>query len=95
MKTINPPASGSEKVAEVAEAKLRQEPPPGLFWNSPSGLWQRKTTNIAALSIVAILLHLVLRFGFHTTPATYQRASNTWPAISSNVATMGTSSSSS
>ena len=27
---------------------------------------------IAAFSIVAILLHLVLRFGFHTTPGTYQ-----------------------
>ena len=33
---------------------------------------RRKTTIIAALSIAAILLHLVLRFGFHTTPGTYQ-----------------------
>jgi cation transport ATPase len=55
-----------------AEPKLSQEPPPGRSWNSPSGLWCRKTTVIAALSIVAILLHLALRFGFHTTPATYQ-----------------------
>jgi heavy metal translocating P-type ATPase len=31
-----------------------------------------KTTVIAALSIVAILLHLALRFGFHTTPGTYR-----------------------
>ncbi len=30
------------------------------------------TAVIAALSIFAILLHLVLRFGFHTTPGTYQ-----------------------
>jgi len=71
MKTTSehPPASGSEK---RAEPKLSQEPPPGRSWNSPSGLWQRKTTVIAALSIVAILLHLVLRFGFHATPGTCQ-----------------------
>ena len=41
-------------------------------WNSPAGLWHRKTTVIAALSVVAILVHLVLRFGFHATPGTYQ-----------------------
>ena len=39
---------------------------------SLSVLWHRKTTVIAALSIVAILSHLVLRFGFHATPSTYQ-----------------------
>ena len=65
----HPPASGSEK---EATPKLNQEPPPGRSWNSPSGLWHRKTTVIAALSIVAILLHLVLRFGFQATPGTYQ-----------------------
>ncbi len=37
-----------------------------------SALWLRKTTVIAALSIAAILLHLVLRFGLHTTAATYE-----------------------
>jgi heavy metal translocating P-type ATPase len=63
------PASGSEK---VPEPKPGQEPPPGPWWNSLSGLLHRKTTVIAVLSIVAILLHLVLRFGFHTTPGTYQ-----------------------
>lgn len=41
-------------------------------WNASAGLWQRKTTVIAALSIAAILLHLVCRFGFHTTPTIYQ-----------------------
>ena len=71
MKTTleHPPASGSEK---GAEPKLSQEPAPGRSWNSPAGPWHRKTTVIAALSIVAILLHLVLRFGIHTTPGTYQ-----------------------
>jgi len=65
----HPPTSGSEK---GAEPKLSQVPPPGRSWNSLSGIWQRKTTVIAALSIVSILLSLVLRFGFHTTPDTYQ-----------------------
>jgi heavy metal translocating P-type ATPase len=71
MKTTleHPPASGLDK---GAGPKLSQEPPPGGPWNSPSALWRRKTTVIAALSIVAILLHLVLRFGFHTTPGTCQ-----------------------
>ncbi len=32
----------------------------------------RKTTIIAALSLVAILLHFALRFGFHTSPGTDQ-----------------------
>jgi hypothetical protein len=51
---------------------LSQESSPGWSWNSPSGLLHRKTTVIAALSIAAILLHLALRFGFRTTPVTYQ-----------------------
>ena len=70
MKTAleHPPANRPEK---GAEPKPSQEPPPSRSWNSPSALWHRKTTVIAALSIVAILSHLVLRFGFHTTPSTY------------------------
>lgn len=63
------PASGPEK---VAEPKPGQEPPPGRPWYSPSALWDRKTTIIAALALLAILLHLVLRFGVHTAPGTYQ-----------------------
>jgi heavy metal translocating P-type ATPase len=63
-----PPASGLEKKAEPT---LDQEPR-SQSWNSPSGPWLRKTTVIAALSITAILLHLVLRFGFRTTAGTYQ-----------------------
>ncbi len=51
--------------------KLSQEPPGGS-WNSPTGLWHRKTTVIAALSIAAIVVHVVFRFGFHTTPGIYQ-----------------------
>jgi heavy metal translocating P-type ATPase len=57
----NPPTAGSEKGAEPKPSQA-----------SPSGLWHRKTTVIAALSIVAILLHLVFRYGFHTSPDYYQ-----------------------
>jgi len=51
--------------------KPSQTPPPIRSWYSPSGLWQRKTTVIAALSIAGILLHLVLRLGLRTAPETY------------------------
>jgi P-type E1-E2 ATPase len=57
----HPSSNGPEK---GPERKLSQEP--------PSGPMHRKTTVIAALSIAAIFLHLVLRFGFHTTPRTSQ-----------------------
>jgi cation transport ATPase len=35
-------------------------------------LWRRKSTAIAALSLVAILIHLGLRFGARSTPGRYQ-----------------------
>jgi heavy metal translocating P-type ATPase len=53
------------------QPQVHQEPP-GQRWNSLYGLWRRKTTFIAALSIAAILVHLALRFGFHTLAGTYQ-----------------------
>lgn len=46
--------------------------PPDRSWYSPAGLWQRKTTGIAALAILGIGMHLVLRFGFRATPGTSQ-----------------------
>src|SRR5664279_2682739 len=58
--------------AKVMAPKLSTDPPPGRSWFSPGSLWRRKTTVIAGLSIVAILLHLVLRLGFRSTPGTYQ-----------------------
>ena len=42
------------------------------LWYSPSTLWQRKTTVIAAFSVLAILLHLVLRLGFRAEPSTHK-----------------------
>ena len=37
-----------------------------------AGLWHRKTTVIAAISLVSILLHLLLRFSLHSRMETYQ-----------------------
>ena len=71
MKTTleRPPASGSEK---GAEPKSNHQPPPGRFWESLSDLGRRKTTVIAAFAVAAIILHLILRFGFRTSPAAFQ-----------------------
>ena len=71
MKTSSehPPSSTPQK---ATEPKLGQDPVPGLPRNSLSALWHNKSTIIATISIVAIVLHLVLRFGFQTTPGTYQ-----------------------
>src|SRR5450756_949273 len=57
---------------KLSEAKLEPPPPPSQSWYSPAGLWQRKTTVIAALSIGGISAHLALRFAFHAPPGTYQ-----------------------
>ena len=61
-----PPVKQPEK---QATPQVTTEPPVAQAWYSPTRLWQRKTTIIAALSLLAILLHLVLRFGFRSTAA--------------------------
>ena len=61
------PVNGLEKVAELTRI---QGLPAGRSWKSLTGLWHRKTTVIATLSIVSILLYLVLRFGFHAPSGT-------------------------
>ena len=68
--TSEQPPSGTPQ--NGAEPKLGQEPVPGLPRNSLSALWHNKSAIIATISIVAIVLHVVLRFGFQTTPGTYQ-----------------------
>ena len=65
----HPPASG---LAKGTGPKPAPPLPPVSSWYSTSGLWRRKTTVIAALSIAAILLHLALRFGFHSTPGVFR-----------------------
>jgi cation transport ATPase len=63
------PAFNSEK---TTKPKSSDQP-----WRSPLGqglteLWRRKATTIAALSVAAITVHLVLRFGFKTAPGAFQ-----------------------
>jgi len=60
-----------EKAPESAR-KGPLPPPPAQLWYAPSRLWHRKSTVIAAFSVVAILLHLVLRFGFQVEPAVHR-----------------------
>jgi heavy metal translocating P-type ATPase len=52
----------------AVRSKLGRESLPSLPWYSPSGLWHRKSTVIAAFSMLAIILSLLLRFGFGRTP---------------------------
>src|SRR6202795_2848805 len=35
-------------------------------------VWRRKTSVIAVFSVAAIILHLILRFGFRTSPGAFQ-----------------------
>jgi len=65
----NPIESNSRK---GAESMLVPGSPPARSWISPAAIWHRKTTIIAVLSVVAILSHLVLRFGFHAAVGIYQ-----------------------
>ena len=40
--------------------------------HTPASVWEHKSAMIAAFSIVAILSHLGLRYGFHSPAGTYQ-----------------------
>ena len=64
-----PPANG---LPQKDDPKSLQAVPTNRPWYSLAALWQRKTTVIAGFAIVCILLHLVLRFAFRTTPEIYQ-----------------------
>ena len=61
-----------------AIAATLQDPLPGESENRtpkpdvPPRFFQRKTTVIAVGAVVGIFVHLILRFAFQTTPATYQ-----------------------
>jgi heavy metal translocating P-type ATPase len=56
----------------MTDPRQRHQPPHNWLWESLSVIWRRKTTVIAALCVLAILLHLMLRFAFQVTPAAYQ-----------------------
>ena len=60
-----PRASGKQTPQEHQQSQ-------GWLSKSLASVWRRKSTVIAALSIVGIVSHLVLRFGFHTTPEHYR-----------------------
>ena len=64
-----PPTSGIESRAKPEPDQKLSPPPP---WYTLSGLWQRKTTVITALSIAGIILNLVMRFCFRAAPSVYQ-----------------------
>ena len=57
---------------KMTDPKPRHQPPHGWLWESLTALWHRKTTVIAALCVLAILVHLMLRFAFQVSPAAYQ-----------------------
>ena len=65
----------TEHLQTVATPKLRPQPPQpsfGRFWESIGAVWRRKTSVIAVFAAAAILVHLILRFAWHTSPVVYQ-----------------------
>ena len=56
----------------MKDSTLSHQPPHGWLQESLTALWHRKSTVIAALCILAILVHLVLRFAFQASPSAYQ-----------------------
>ena len=71
MKTAleHPPGKDQET---LTYPKLRHQPPRGRSWESMGAVWRRKTSVIALFSVAAIILHLILRFGFRTSPGAFQ-----------------------
>ncbi len=57
---------------KVTDSKLSHQSPHGWLWEKLTALWHRKSTIIAALCVLAILVHLMLRFSFQVNPAAYQ-----------------------
>jgi heavy metal translocating P-type ATPase len=49
----------------LPEPKISQESLRDRFWKTVTNVWSRRTSVIASFSVVAILLHLILRFGLH------------------------------
>jgi cation transport ATPase len=61
----------TEHLQTVAAPKLRHQRPFGRFWESNGVVSRRKTSVIAVFAAAAILVHLILRFAWHTSPVTY------------------------
>ncbi len=67
---LNP--SSTDDAMKGAKFVRVPETLPATPWYSPIRLWQRKTTIIAALAVIGIVTHLVLRFGFQTASSTFE-----------------------
>jgi len=59
-------------VQAITVPKLRHQSPARRFWESITVLHRRRTTVIAVFSAIAVLVHLLLRFALHTSPAISQ-----------------------
>ncbi len=53
---------------DAPEPKSRHQPPRGWFASAFAAVWRRRTLYIAIFSIVAILLHVLLRYGLQQSP---------------------------
>jgi heavy metal translocating P-type ATPase len=62
----------TENRQNLTAPETKQAPPVDRPWYSPSSLWYRKSTVIAAFSVVTILLHLLLRIGFRMEPGAHR-----------------------
>jgi len=62
----------TDQEPKMTDPKLKHQPPHGWLWESLTAIWRRKTTVIAALCVLAILVHLMLRFALQVSPAAYQ-----------------------
>lgn len=63
-------ASRIKTAGPVLQPELNQ-PPQSRFGELMASIWHRKTTIIAVFAVAAIIGHLVLRFGFQTSPGAY------------------------
>ena len=71
MNTVTPPTI-TATLEHPLRGKSANGGEPKQDHQAPSRLLQRKTTVIAAGAVVGILAHVVLRYAFQATPATYQ-----------------------
>jgi len=67
MKSKQPPVPEKHPKEKSIDPSPRSE-----SWKTPAGLWRRRTTIIAVLTVAAILLHLALRFFLKATPGVVQ-----------------------
>jgi heavy metal translocating P-type ATPase len=62
----------TDQEPKMTDSTLSHQPPHGRMRESLDALRHRKSTVIAALCVLAILAHLMLRFAFQVSPSAYQ-----------------------